>query len=191
MHRPSRNSPDPAAAVRRSASDISSSVSPLHPNTPPCTTRHPSAENPSRPPTAAAAFLIDHLVEVKNHIDEAETAIVNYVTRTLDRHHITLEALVEKITSFCRLLKQNGETQLMRHELQLQNSIQQQLLRERHRLEILSQRINAMDPKLLLQRGYSMTLVDGHIVKDAAQLTQGTEIETILAKGKVKSIVSA
>jgi len=58
-----------------------------------------------------------------------------------------------------------------------------------HRLEMLEQRIKALDPTILLKRGYSMTLCDGKIVKDADELQSGQEIETLLAKGKVRSIV--
>lgn len=140
-------------------------------------------------PTAAAAFLVDRLVEVQQRIEDAETVIVNAVTGRLDRQRVLLEMLVGKVTSHCRLLKQNGNTELMRMQMRLTNSVQQRLLREQHRLELLQQRTEALDPVLLLKRGYSMTTVNGRIVKSASQLHPGDVIETRLAEGRVESVV--
>ena len=44
-------------------------------------------------------------------------------------------------------------------------------------------------PELLLKRGYSITLHNGKAVTDATLLKEGDELETHLAKGRVKSIV--
>ncbi|MDO4195365.1 MAG: exodeoxyribonuclease VII large subunit [Prevotellaceae bacterium] len=140
-------------------------------------------------PTAAAAFLIDHLADVNERIDEAETVIVNAVNRQIERQHLLLENLLGKITNCCRLLKQNGETKLMRIHLKLENTIAQRLLNEKHRLAMLEQRVSSLDPRLLLKRGYSMTVSNGRIVKDAAELKAGDEIVTILEKGKIVSSV--
>ena len=71
----------------------------------------------------------------------------------------------------------------------LTNAVSVRMLRDRHQLDILERRLEAMDPEILLKRGFSMTLHNGHIVKDSSQLKPGEEIETVLAKGKVKSIV--
>ena len=54
---------------------------------------------------------------------------------------------------------------------------------------MLEQRAKAVDPQLLLKRGYSITLKDGKAVKDSSILTSGMEIETHFAKGKVTSVV--
>lgn len=48
---------------------------------------------------------------------------------------------------------------------------------EMHRLQMLGQRVSALDPDLLLKRGYSITLHEGKIVHDASQLKHGDKIE--------------
>ena len=63
------------------------------------------------------------------------------------------------------------------------------MLNESHRLQLLSQRIQAQDPELLLKRGYSITLKDGKSIRSASQLKSGDIIETRLAEGSVKSEV--
>jgi len=140
-------------------------------------------------PTAAAAFLIDRLVDVLNRVEDAQNTILSSVSLRLERQKNKIESLVQRITSYCLVLKEKGNANLDRVEQRLVNALQQRLLRENHRLEMLDQRVKALDPKILLKRGYSMTMCDGKIVKDAKQLKEGQEIETVLAEGKVRSIV--
>lgn len=61
--------------------------------------------------------------------------------------------------------------------------------RERFRLQLLRQRVEAADPDLLLKRGYSMTLCGGKLVRRASELKKGDEITTRLAEGEVRSVI--
>ena len=47
-------------------------------------------------------------------------------------------------------------------------------MKEHHHLDLLEQKARALDPRLLLKRGYSLTLHEGKVVKDAKQLRPGT-----------------
>ena len=60
---------------------------------------------------------------------------------------------------------------------------------QQHRLALLKQRIADASPERILAKGYSITLKDGKIVTDSAQLKEGDEVTTRLSKGEVKSIV--
>lgn len=164
-------------------------------------------------PTAAAAFLIDHLASVYDEIGTAQERIVRYITQRLHNEAQRLSSLSTAITSLFSLTKVRQEaritalgdrmshalTQRLREEqhkldllaTQLQSPLAQRLLREHHQLDILAEKVRSLDPHLLLQRGYSMTLHEGKIVKDAALLHPGNHIETLLAKGKVSSTVEA
>ena len=62
------------------------------------------------------------------------------------------------------------------------------LSRHRHRLELL-QRLADASPEKLLARGYSITLKDGKVVKNADELQANDEIMTCLQNGKVISTV--
>lgn len=58
------------------------------------------------------------------------------------------------------------------------------------RLQHFEQRIVALNPSLLLKRGYSLTFTaDGQLVKDASQLQTNDILTTRLATGEVKSKV--
>ena len=162
-------------------------------------------------PTAAAAFLVDHLTEVYARVEDAQEAIVNYVKRRLQVERMKFERLSSQIPTLFSLVKvrqNNRLDQLLNrlkmkaeripaeglHRLEmldarLKEPVARKLERERHRLEMLSQRAVAQDPERLLSRGYSITLKDGKSIKDAAYLQAGDEIETRFAKGVVKAVV--
>ncbi len=58
---------------------------------------------------------------------------------------------------------------------------------EKERIGHLERQLQLLDPKRVLERGYSITFKDGKAVKDAEELQEGEEVETQLAKGRVKS----
>ena len=118
-------------------------------------------------PTAAAAFLIEHLKEVLDVIDNSQ----------------------DRITRFFSLVKTRQESKLDMLEQRMRTSIDRRLTSESHKLELISEKLKALDPTLLLARGYSITMHNGHAVKDASTLPPGTEIETRLAKGTIHSII--
>ena len=162
-------------------------------------------------PTAAAAFLVDHLTEVYARIEDAQEAIVNYVKRRLQVERMKFERLSTQIPTLFSLVKvrqSNRLDQLLNRlkvkaeripadglhrldmlEARLKEPVARKLERELHRIDMLSQRAIAQDPERLLSRGYSITLKDGKSIKDASQLKAGEEIETRFAKGVAKAVV--
>ena len=162
-------------------------------------------------PTAAAAFLVDHLTEVYARIEDAQEAIVNYVKRRLQVERMKFErlsTLIPTLFSLVKVRQSNRLDQLLNRlkvkaeripadglhrlemlEARLKEPVARKLERELHRVEMLSQRAVAQDPERLLSRGYSITLKDGKSIKDASQLKAGDEIETRFAKGVAKAVV--
>ena len=163
-------------------------------------------------PTAAAAFLIDHLTEVYIRVMDAQENIVQNVKHRLQVERMRLERLSSGIPVQFSLVKTKQGARLDRLMARLSSHVQEKLsraqrhleilsqnvqpiaerklLNESHRLQMLAQRMKAQDPELLLKRGYSITLKDGKNVRSAGQLKEGDIIETRFADGAVKSEVS-
>ena len=118
-------------------------------------------------PTAAAAFLIDHAQAVFDALNDAQ----------------------QRITRYAQLRFQTQEAQLSTLNTQLSTLVERKLTNEVHRLELFEEKLKALDPTLLLRRGYSITLKDGHAVRDPKTLLPGDQIETRLEKGTIKSSV--
>lgn len=76
---------------------------------------------------------------------------------------------------------------------QLEGEVRQKAVRiltdHKRRLELASTTVRYVDPRKVLERGYSITRLNGKAVKDAGQLKEGDVLETEMAKGKVRSEV--
>ena len=162
-------------------------------------------------PTAAAAFLIDYLTRVYAKVIDAQETIVNEVKHRLQMERMRLDRLSNQIPTLFSLVKSkqgahldklmNRMTSAVQNRLllshrkmdmlssKIQPSIDKKMVKELHRLEMLEQRCKALDPELLLRRGYSITLKDGKCVRNADELRKGDIIETKFAKGTAKSVV--
>lgn len=162
-------------------------------------------------PTAAAAFLVDHLERVYERVLDAQNELLSTIQHRMEMEKASLQHLGEKIPMLFSLYKGRQEALLDRIFINISSAVQKRLtqenrlldsltqrikpglerrlMRENYRLDLLSQRAKALDPALLLRRGYSMTTLNGHVVKDKSQLKPGDEIVTRLEKGTVTSII--
>ena len=120
-------------------------------------------------PTAAAAFLIAHLADTLQHLND----------------------LQQRLSFMLTMFKTNFEHQLDQRYERICHAIQQRITQERHHLEMVEQHTALLDPALLLRRGYSITLFHGKAVCDPQQLKAGDEIETRVEKGVIMSRVES
>ena len=162
-------------------------------------------------PTAAAAFLIDHLKTVMDILNDSQEQILRLAQQKLTYYktqfatiaevlprlfsnvkilqEARLEALNNRLilSSGSRLSTLNAQLSTLAEHLPI--LLDRRLMAEKHRLQLVEEKARSLDPTLLLSRGYSMTMKDGKIVRDPKTLRLGDEIETHLEKGTIKSIV--
>lgn len=162
-------------------------------------------------PTAAASLLVDHLKQVLDALNDAQDIITLCAQQKLSTLNAQLSAISEAIPRLFSIVKTRQEARLdtcyqrIAHQMDLKLStlnaqlstieskipmvLERRLTSERHRLEILEEKVHSLDPALLLKRGYSITLFHGKAVRDPQDLKAGDEIETRLEKGTVVSKV--
>ena len=162
-------------------------------------------------PTAAAAFLIDHLKAVMDILNDSQEQIVRLAQQKLTfyksqfatiaellprlfsnvkvRQEARLDALNNSITHLAQLRLSTFNSQLSTIESKLPILLERRVMTEKHRLQLIEEKAKSLDPTLLLSRGYSITLKDGKTVRDAQQLQTGDDIETRLANGTIHSTV--
>ncbi|MBO7538917.1 MAG: exodeoxyribonuclease VII large subunit [Prevotella sp.] len=162
-------------------------------------------------PTAAAAFLIDHLRTVMDILDDSQEQIVRLAQQKLAYYKSQFDTIAEllprlysnvKVRQEARLdhlnsrLAHHAQQKVVHYQLSVVNLenrlpilLDRRLMTEKHRLQLVEEKAKSLDPTLLLTRGYSITLKDGKSIRDARQLHTGDEIETRLANGTVHSTV--
>ena len=141
-------------------------------------------------PTAAAAFLIEHLKEVLDVINGSQELITRYAQQKLSMLHSQLTIVSEAIPRLFSIVKTRQEAKIDTLNQRIPMLLERRLLAENHRLQLMEEKLKALDPQLLLKRGYSITLHNGRAVKDATALKAGDEIETRLANGAIHSVVT-
>ena len=81
----------------------------------------------------------------------------------------------------------DGRLTLLTLRKDLAQSLKNRFAAQRHRIDLLRQRLADASPERLLARGYSITLKEGRAVKDASTLQPGDVIVTRLYRGEVRS----
>ena len=140
-------------------------------------------------PTAAAALLISRLKEVSDHIDLCRDIIVSHVESRMNTERQSLNTLAQRVPMLFSIVKTKQTAMLDMKMAHISSAIERRITNEKHRLSILSERAEALNPQKILRLGYSITTLDGKVVRDASTLPDNSIIETKLAKGKIISIV--
>ncbi|MGN0221816.1 MAG: exodeoxyribonuclease VII large subunit [Prevotella sp.] len=163
-------------------------------------------------PTAAAAFLTDHLSEVAERIDNAARTLTHIVTQQMKNEHHRIDMasqrlngivrqtmkeqqhriarLQEHIPAACMLIIARQRSRLDMLQMRIPTTLSQRIQKEHHRLLLTETQLKTLDPELPLKRGYSITLHRGKPVKDIDMLQPGEQIETRIATGTITSIVT-
>ena len=140
-------------------------------------------------PTAAAAFLIDHLKEVLEVLNDAQERITRYAQQKLSTLDAQLSVVAVSLQKLFSVVKTRQDARLDSMQEKMTMLIERRLETEQHRIQLVSEKVKSLDPTLLLRRGYSITLRNGKVVKDVSVLRAGDELETRLAHGSVRSKV--
>jgi exodeoxyribonuclease VII large subunit len=140
-------------------------------------------------PTAAAQYLIENLDATMQRIDTCLDRIMLYAKGKMETEQLRLARFAERIPALFSLVKVKQDALLDTLSARLSPVVNLTIEKQRHQLQLLEQRAKALDPALLLKRGYSMTLCQGRILRHADSVKPGTEIETRLEQGTIISIV--
>ena len=161
-------------------------------------------------PTAAAEFLVNHLRQTAEQLENYAYYIRQEVPARLNREKERLERCITRIPArvqmrlqredfrrerLAKRMEMAWQSRLAREQYRLELSsrlsvaLQARLLKEKHRLDLLEKSVEAASPDLLLKRGYSITLKDRKAVTDASLLKPGDRVVTRVAKGQFSSEV--
>lgn len=140
-------------------------------------------------PTAAAELLIQRVGEAAERLEELSAVFSKELILCWNRSR---EGWLQCKPVFLHLFIGScpeARFTLLTARKDLSQVTQNLLSRQRHRLELLQQRVADNSPEKLLSRGYSITLKDGKAVTDASLLQPGDQLTTRLLKGEVQSTV--
>ncbi|MET0106556.1 MAG: exodeoxyribonuclease VII large subunit [Sedimenticola sp.] len=132
------------------------------------------------------------LIQRQQRMDELEQRMKRGLDNRIRRQQHRLEALTARLqghTPAHRLGRTAQRTEQLSRRLQLAINARQQ--RNAQQFSTLVARLDTLSPLATLQRGYSITRThpEQSVILDASTLSGGERIETLLAKGRVISVV--
>lgn len=162
-------------------------------------------------PTAVAAFLIDHMDREAKQLLDIESAIFSYTenrlkdaktelgnlihtlnTNTLNVCHNQRSRLLLLYQRLCQKATNIIQTQQQRlpDQKRLYSIVLRQLGNRQQHLASLERAVSLYDPAKILKLGYSITRLDGHVVRNPADLQEGQTIVTTLSGGEIHSTIT-
>ncbi len=164
-------------------------------------------------PTQAAMVLVpdkDELIQMVDHyavrlssvaqrLVERGVASVRHVSSTLDSSAMAqvysmrtkISALSEALTARRPdALVQRRHKRLLTLESSLQKHARERVARAKAKIDTLQGKLEAIDPKVVLKRGFSLTEdADGNLIRNPGEVKEGQQIRTVLAGGTIESTV--
>ena len=133
-------------------------------------------------------------VRQQMHSEKARFSLLAYKVPSLfavakTRQEAKLDGIMDKIAMLVHANVNNGFLKMDTLSGRIKPLCENSLTKEKHRLELLSQRLASVDPIRLLERGYSITTYNGKAVTSIHQLSVGDRLLTRLRDGVVNSIV--
>lgn len=141
-------------------------------------------------PTAAAEYLINCMDLAADELEVLISQLHESVRSRLTEEHCKLISYRNRIPSAVVRRVSDAKLALLTTRKDISLAVQTLLSRQRHRLELLQQRLADASPEKMLARGYSITLKDGKVVKNGDVLQLNDEIVTRLYQGEIVSIVT-
>ena len=118
-------------------------------------------------PTAAAEWLINEMQQQADRIAELYTRLQRAIQHTINQQHIRIEQLQQA----------------------LQFTSKKHLYQLRSQLEMWQKTIELHSPERIYRMGYSLTTVDGKVVKSIHDVKAGQQLQTHTADGTITSVV--
>jgi len=140
-------------------------------------------------PTAVAEFLVDQLLSFEFHLSSHYDHLVTLVKGKVQGHLSRLERYAGDLTHYTRGMLQKHSDQLLQKDQIMRRELDSQFTRTKDHLVLLEKRTELVNPKNILKRGYSMTMVDGKTISSARNIKQGSLLETRLHQGTIVSKV--
>ena len=140
-------------------------------------------------PTAAAEFLIHHQARELAAVEEFAERIASLSMLQLQREQVRQQNITAKLPTLLSLVSARENNRLSMLWQRLSSACTTRFMKEQHRIERTSDKMQSADPEHVLRLGYSITRINGKAVTDASSLNPGDIVTTTLANGEVMSQV--
>lgn len=163
-------------------------------------------------PTGAAELVVPSKVEIQSYLNDYKGRIISVINKKIKSYTDTfsklkstyilknpismyeideqkLDNMLEKLGSIMTYKLEREKSELNNLSKMISPNMLNRLDKEKIKLENIETKLNLLNPENILKKGYSLTLVDGKIVKSITSVKKGSIIDTKLSDGIIKSEV--
>ena len=162
-------------------------------------------------PTAAAEYIIERFDTAYSRLNNITAEIKNIIVNVSERENRRLALIAESIPNIVRqrIVNEKARVEYVRVRIpqlaqsfigreqtkleilaeRMKNIIPTQIEKERTRLNNIEKIIELTSPDNVIKKGYSLTLLNGKVLRSIDDVKPGDKIETVLIDGNIKSKV--
>ncbi len=127
--------------------------------------------------------------EEKRRVQQYQQFVLVHIPQRIRQEHQRLIQLEMHLKNAPLMSLERKRSQLEFIQQQIQTGAANALKSRRDQLERIAQRVHDCSPERILEKGYSMTFVDGKLLKSAADVQIGDTLVTHLHQGEITSTV--
>ena len=141
-------------------------------------------------PSAAAEKAVPDINELKKLTTNFNERILNAIAHLIKSNKSLLDQIANR-PIFRKPLEviHTYYQKIDSFEFMLQTKISQNISLKRKNLEILDSKLSALNPKAILERGYSIVMQNNKIIKNADEVKIDSNINVVLYKGEIEAKV--
>ena len=145
----------------------------------------------AKTPTAVADYLITKTGEFYNFLIDCQSNIIDNVQQILLNNQEYIDRISYYLPIYTNGVIEKHKLSQLQIKTGLQKSTKQFLLNKKNALQTIESFIKLSSPDYILSKGYSITLKNGKALKTTKNLKTGDIVETVLSKGRIKSVISS
>ena len=145
------------------------------------------ASKPLKTPTAVAEFLIDSLLSFEMRLNALSEKLQSTTGFKIREHMLRLQQVETKLLNFATYFLKNQNEKVSLMQSGTHKGIKTYFNLNKEKLNTYQRLIELVHPDTILARGYTISKIDGTLVKDIAQVKRGQVLETVLKKGRLLS----
>ncbi|WP_319371069.1 exodeoxyribonuclease VII large subunit [uncultured Ilyobacter sp.] len=149
-----------------------------------------TADLRSSTPTHASEMIVPEKKKLQEAIENREKYLKSFLGKYIHRKRDELRNRRNSfvIKNFQRLVQEKN-MEVLDREREFIRVYERYLLKKKQELEMKREKLNALNPKNILKRGYSITTAKGRVVKNSHEIKVGEILETTFYTGKTTSVV--
>jgi len=140
-------------------------------------------------PTAVADYLIECMNHAENHLIDLSNEITDMSIFMLEESKKKIETARLKLIPVAKSQLSSGRTALIRIKEILASSSKNRLSNISNRVSGLNNSLKILDPENVLKRGYTITSMNGKILKKCKEIKKDDVVDTKFSDGSVSSKV--